>query len=514
MSDAHVSRAQSGAAALDAGMRRYFPAASLSWLWAADRTSPWASAHAVVGGLGVTGYAAATALLGVGADVTVVADSEPSGPGAERAGVIEALGGRVRTGPGVTATLPAGTDLVVISPGFAPTSPLVRASLGGVPVFTDLDLARRLEDPEHRSAWLCVTGSNGKTTTTGMLASILQAAGERVSAVGNIGASPLDAILDPDPPTVLAVEVSAQQLHYSAGLGPQAAVVLNLAPDHLEFFGAMDLYVADKGRIYDGTELACVYNVDDPATERLVRDADVIEGARAIGFTLGIPSVSQLGVVDGILVDRAFIDDRFHAAAELIHVDELPSRAPHVVANALAASALARAHGVATADVRAGLRGFTLDRHRIEDVGEVDGVRYVNDSKATNPHAALASLNAYDPIVWIAGGQAKNLPFDDLVLNVAGRLRGVVLLGADRAVIADALSRHAPQVPVIDVPGRDHEAMADVVAAARQLAHPGDTVLLAPGCASYDMFTGYASRGDAFVAAVRDQHGRVAPPHP
>lgn len=499
----------------DPGMRRYFPTTSLPWLWAADRTSPWAWAHALVGGLGVTGYAAATALLGVGADVTVVADSEPTGPAAERAGIVEALGGQVRTGPGVTASIPPGTDLVVISPGFLPSSPLVHASVAaGVPVFTDLDLARRLEDPKHRPAWLCVTGSNGKTTTTGMLASILQAAGERAFAVGNIGASPLDAVLDPDPPDVLAVEVSAQQLHYSPGLSPQASVVLNLAPDHLEFFTTMDLYVADKGRVYDGTGLACVYNVDDPATERLVRDADVVEGARAIGFTLGIPSVGQLGVVDGMLADRAFIDDRYHAAAELIHVDELPSRAPHVVANALAAAALARAHGVSTAAVRAGLRGFRLDRHRIEDIGEFDGVRYVNDSKATNPHAALASLNAYDPVVWIAGGQAKNLTFDDLVGAVAGRLRGVVLLGTDRAVIADALARHAPQVPVIDVPGRDHGAMTDVVAAARRLARPGDTVLLAPGCASYDMFSGYAGRGDAFVTAVRDQHGRVQPTRP
>ena len=504
------------AAPIGSGMRRYFPAAATApWLYTADRTSPWSSARALVGGLGVTGYAAATGLLGLGADVTVVADAEPTGAAAERAGIIEALGGRVRTGPGVTGAVPAGTHLVVISPGFLPESPLVRASVAdGVPVFTDLDLARRLEDPEHRPAWLCVTGSNGKTTTTGMLAAILDAAGERVAAVGNIGSSPVDAVLDPVPPAVLAVEVSAQQLHYSPGLAPQAAVVLNLAPDHLEFFGSMDLYTADKGRVYDGTELACVYNVDDPATELLVREAEVVEGARAIGFTLGIPAVSQLGVVDGVLADRAFLDDRYHAAAELVHVDELPGRAPHIVANALAAAALARAHGVAPAAVRAGLRGFRLDRHRIEDIGEFDGVRYVNDSKATNPHAALASLRAYDPVVWIAGGQAKDLSFDDLVVAVAGRLRGVVLLGRDRGVLAAALARHAPEVPVIDVSRRDHGAMTDVVAAARRIAHPGDTVLLAPGCASYDMFSGYADRGDAFVAAVREQHGRVASAHP
>jgi UDP-N-acetylmuramoylalanine--D-glutamate ligase len=189
------------------------------------------------------------------------------------------------------------------------------------------------------------------------------------------------------------------------------------------------------------------------------------------------------------------------------------------VQNALAAAALARAHGVDQSAVRDGLRGFRPDGHRIALVAEHDGVAWVDDSKATNPHAALASLLAYDPVVWVAGGLAKGASFDDLVRQVADRLRGVVLLGRDRDVIAGALARHAPDVPVIAVETRetavtegDHasveaEPMRRVVAAAAGLARPGDTVLLAPGCASQDLFTDYAARGDAFAAAVQELTG-------
>jgi UDP-N-acetylmuramoylalanine--D-glutamate ligase len=174
------------------------------------------------------------------------------------------------------------------------------------------------------------------------------------------------------------------------------------------------------------------------------------------------------------------------------------------VANALAAAALARAHGVSQQAVRDGLRAFRPDGHRITAVGAVGGVAYVDDSKATNPHAARASLQAYDPVVWVAGGLAKGATFDDLVSSVRERLHGVVLLGRDRQVIAAALSRHAPDVPVVVVDGGETENPMDrAVAAAADLARPGDTVLLAPGCASMDMFADYGARGDAFAAAVR-----------
>jgi UDP-N-acetylmuramoylalanine--D-glutamate ligase len=272
-------------------------------------------------------------------------------------------------------------------------------------------------------------------------------------------------------------------------------------------------YAADKGRIYENVQRACVYNVADPETERLVREADVVEGARAIGFTLGMPSVGMVGLVEDILADRAFIEGRDSSAAELCTIADLASPAPHFVANALAAAALARSHGVSQAAVRDGLRAFRPDGHRIATVAEADGITWVDDSKATNPHAAQSSLQAYDHVVWVAGGLAKGARFDDLVASVEGRLRGVVLLGRDRAVIAEALSRHAPDVPVIEIgdgeTGPEHGPMARVVEAAARLARPGDTVLLAPGCASMDMFANYAERGDAFADAVRRRTGRT-----
>ncbi|MFE0691844.1 UDP-N-acetylmuramoyl-L-alanine--D-glutamate ligase, partial [Streptomyces xiamenensis] len=397
-----------------------------------------------------------------------------------------------------------GTDLVVTSPGWRPDSALFAAAgSAGVEVVGDVEIAWRLRGPDA-PPWLAVTGTNGKTTTVQMLAAILTAAGLRTAAVGNIGTPIIDVVLSGEPYDVLAVELSSYQLHWAPSVRPHSAAVLNLAPDHLDWHGSMAGYAADKGRIYEGNTVACVYNAADPATEDLVREADVVEGCRAIGFTLGTPGPSQLGVVDGILVDRAFIPQRHRQAQELAEVTDVTPAAPHNIANALAAAALARAYGVEPRAVRDGLRAFTPDAHRIAHVADVAGVSYVNDSKATNTHAAQASLAAYESIVWIAGGLAKGATFDDLVKTAAGRLRGAVLIGADRQLIADALARHAPDVPVVGLDRTDTEAMAAAVREATALARPGDTVLMAPACASMDMFTNYNERGEAFAAAVAD----------
>ena len=250
----------------------------------------------------------------------------------------------------------------------------------------------------------------------------------------------------------------------------------------------------------------------------MVEQAEVIEGARAIGFTLGTPGLSMLGVVDDLLVDRAFIPQRRDSALELAKVSDVPGAAP--------VSRRRRTwsptpwppppwpgrSGCRPPRSATGLRATALGAHKIQLVAELAGVRWVDDSKATNPHAADAALRAYDApgpsedgkIVWIAGGQAKGTTFDDLVSAHAGRLRAAVLLGVDRAVIAEALARHAPDVPVRSIATTDTGAMAQAVAAADQLARPGDAVLLAPGCASKDMYTDYAARGEAFTAAVRE----------
>ncbi|MEU6282604.1 UDP-N-acetylmuramoyl-L-alanine--D-glutamate ligase [Streptomyces sp. NPDC047028] len=457
--------------------------------------------HVTVAGLGVSGIPAAKVLHARGALVTVVNDGDDARARAQ-AEELRALGVTVRLGDG--ASLPEGTELIVTTPGWKPDKPLfLAAAEADVPVWGDVELAWRLRRPDA-APWLAVTGTNGKTTTVQMLASILKAAGLRTAAVGNIGVSLLDVVLGEETHDVLAVELSSYQLHWAPSLRAHSATVLNLAPDHLDWHGSMEAYAADKGRIYEGNRVACVYNVADKRTEDLVREADVEEGCRAVGFTLGTPGPSQLGVVEGILVDRAFVENRHKNAQELAEVADVDPPVPHNIANALAAAALARAFGVPAAAVRDGLRAFRPDAHRITHVADVDGVAYIDDSKATNTHAAEASLAAYDPIVWIAGGLAKGATFDELVARSAPRLRAAVLIGADRALIRDALARHAPEVPVVDLEQTDTGAMLRAVTEARRLARPGDTVLLAPACASMDMFTNYNQRGDAFAAAVRE----------
>ncbi|HLL63005.1 MAG TPA: UDP-N-acetylmuramoyl-L-alanine--D-glutamate ligase [Propionibacteriaceae bacterium] len=488
---------------------------SIAWLPQADGTSPWSQVHVVVAGIGVSGFAAADGLLEFGARVTVLDDRADSAK-TDKATLLETLGGTVRLGVGSTAELPAGADLVITT-GWPASAPLlVQAADRGVPIWSEVELAWRLSQGTAKAVpWLGITGTNGKTTTTQMLAAILSAAGLRTAAVGNIGRPITEIVLDREGYDVLAVELSSHQLHWSHSLALHSAAVLNIQPDHLEWHGSYAAYTDAKATIYERVRFSCVYNVADPETERMVEEAEVVEGARAIGFTLGTPGLSMLGVVDDLLVDRAFIEQRRDSALELAKVSDVPGAAagrppaPHLVANALAAAALARSFGVPATAVRDGLRATSLGAHKIQLVAERAGVRWVDDSKATNPHAADAALRAYgEPsaagkIVWIAGGQAKGTTFDELVSAHAGRLRGAVLLGADRAVIADALARHAPDVPVKSIAATDTGAMAQAVAAADQLARPGDAVLLAPGCASKDMYTDYAARGEAFTAAVR-----------
>jgi UDP-N-acetylmuramoylalanine--D-glutamate ligase len=480
-------------------------------LSALGRHDSWDGVRAVVAGLGVSGFAAADNLTHLGARVTALDESE-AGERPQKAELLEILGATVRLGEGSTASLPDDVDLVVTSPGWRPDAPLLaQAAARGVPVWGEVELAWRLAhqgtQPHRPTPWLGVTGTNGKTTTVQMLDAILRQAGLRSVACGNVGLPVVEAVMaevaTDRPYDVLAVELSSFQLHYTSSVSCESAVVLNVAEDHLDWYSSAEDYAADKGRIYQQVERACVYNVADTTTEELVREAEVIEGARAIGFTLGVPSVGMVGLVDEILADRAFVEERRTSAAELCTLDDLASPAPHFVANALAAAALARAHGVSQVAVRDGLRSFRPDGHRIAHVDTVAEVHYVDDSKATNPHAARSSLQAYEHVVWVAGGLAKGAHFDDLVTSVGDRLRGAVLLGRDRAVIAEALERHAPEVPVIEVADDDTGAMDRVVRAAAGLAQPGDTVLLAPGCASMDMFANYGARGDAFVESVR-----------
>jgi len=475
----------------------------IDWLSTADRYSPWQQCRVVVAGLGAAGFAAADAMLEMGAQVRVV-DQSTGDAVTDRANLLERLGAVVELG---TPPSLREADLVIASPGWHPDAPLfLAAGSAGVPIWGDVEMAWHLMHPDRVVPWLGITGTNGKTTTTTMLDAILRADGHNSAAVGNIGRPIIEALNDPAGYDVLAVELSSFELHWSHSLALHSAAVLNVHEDHLEWYAyaadPMAAYAADKARIFERVTTSCVYNVAEPVTRRMVEDADVTEGARAIGFTLGIPSIGMVGVVDGAIVDRAFIERRADSALPLAEVSDITPAAPHVLSDAVAAAALARSFGVKANSVADGLRSLGQSAHRIETVAVQDGITWVDDSKATNPHAADASLRAFDKVVWVAGGQTKGVHFDDLVSAHKDRLQGAVLIGVDRADIADSLRRLAPGVPVVELDGTTRQVMDEAVAQARRLARPGDTVLLAPAAASRDIWAGYDVRGDDFAAAV------------
>ncbi len=438
----------------------------------------------VVAGAGVSGEASARVLRDLGAVVTVVDGS------AEALDLLAAQGFSVASG------LPVEVALVVTSPGFRPTAPvLVEAAARGAEVIGEVELAWRLAHLPGRRAvpWLALTGTNGKTTTVKMLEAMLVAAGHRTVAAGNVGLPLVDAV--DGSYDVLAVELSSFQLHWSRSLRPHTGALLNLADDHTDWHGSFGDYTRAKAHILAAD--VAVGNADDDAVRGLLAHAS----AQQVGFTLRTPRAGEVGVVEHLLVDRAFPDVPGEGT-ELATLDDIGVPGDHNVANALAAAAMARSFGVPASAVREGLRSFVPEPHRNTLVAVLGEVSWVDDSKATNPHAAAASLAAYRPVVWVAGGLLKGADVDDLVRQAAPRLRAAVLLGTDRAVLRDALSRHAPEVPVVEVARLDTGAMQEVVEAARSLARPGDTVLLAPAAASMDCFTDYKQRGDLFADAV------------
>jgi UDP-N-acetylmuramoylalanine--D-glutamate ligase len=456
-------------------------------------------AAVLVAGARVTGRAILAALTPLGVRATLTDDSPSALTAYAQSGV--AVIDAANAADQITEY-----DLVVTSPGLPPTAPvLAAAAAAGVPIWGDVELAWQLDNsgrygPPRR--WLVVTGTNGKTTTTSMLHAMLVAAGRSALLCGNIGDPVLD-VLD-QPAELLAVELSSFQLHWAPSLRPEAGVVLNVAEDHLDWHGTMDAYARDKAGVLDGR--VAVVGLDDPVA------AGLLSGAAApvrVGFRLGEPAPGELGVRDGVLVDNAFGEQ-----LALAEVASIPVAGPVGVLDALAAAALARAVDVPPQAIADALAGFRVGRHRAEVVDVVDGVTYVDDSKATNPHAAQASIAAYPRVVWIAGGLLKGASVDELVVAVANRLVGAVLIGRDRTLIRDALSRHAPDVPVVEVvTGEDSgvqgeiedsvtRLMTAVIDAARGLAGPEDTVLLAPAGASFDQFSSYGQRGDAFASAV------------
>jgi UDP-N-acetylmuramoylalanine--D-glutamate ligase len=370
----------------------------------------------------------------------------------------------------------------------------------------EIDIAwnlRSVRAPHQK--WIALTGTNGKTTTVEMTAAILQAAGINAVACGNVGDTVIDAVDRDNPYDVLVLELSSFQLHWAQEASFTAAAILNIADDHLDWHGSFEAYAQAKFSILDRCEIA-ILNADDGP---VVLGANRFAG-RKVFFSLDTPAPGEIGVVEELLIDRAFVADPQEASMICELIDIVPT-VPHNVSNALAAAGLALALDVPHTAIQKALQSFRPGRHRIETVHEADGVTWVDDSKATNPHAAAASLMSHLSVVWIAGGLAKGADMEALVERCASRMKAAILIGADRDLIEAALIKHAPNVPriLINPPtqyirgGESNSLMELIVQTASEHASSGDAVLLAPACASMDQFISYADRGDRFAAAVR-----------
>ena len=470
--------------------------------------SEWRGLKVAVIGLGVSGFSVADTLAELGCDVLVLAEKAET----EYLDILEVLGVKAITGDDAkelpSALVEFAPDLIVTSPGVRPDAPMILwAAEQRIDVWVDIELAWRLRDKSGKaSEWICITGTNGKTTTTQLTTAMLIAGGVRAASCGNIGVPILDCVRDPIGFEVLVVELSSFQLHYISNISPFSAAILNIDEDHLDWHGGFDNYKAAKAKIYENTRVACVYNASDKATEKAVENADVVEGARAIGFTIGVPAISQVGYAEDILCDRAFLENRYNEALQLATFEDFSAIGvvtPHLLANVAAASALARSFGVEPESIRQAISEFRMDAHRIQLVAEHDGITWIDDSKATNPHATAASLSSFDKVVWIVGGLLKGVDIAPLVKRFKGSLRGAVVIGAEREAVLAALAAEAPGVPVIEIEVADnHQVMPHAVEAAGNLASAGDVVLLAPASASMDQFKDYADRGKQFAEAV------------
>ena len=439
-------------------------------------------------GAGVTGTSVARFLQASGAKVTLTDDNSENAVKPDQVDLTN-------------------FDAVVISPGWRQDHPLVSQILSSpVELLNEIDIAwnlRSVRAPHQK--WIALTGTNGKTTTVEMTAAILQAAGINAVACGNVGDTVIDAVDRDNPYDVLVLELSSFQLHWAQKASFTAAAILNIADDHLDWHGSFEAYAQAKFSILDRCEIA-ILNADDGP---VVLGANRFAG-RKVFFSLDTPAPGEIGVVEELLIDRAFVADPQEASMICELIDIVPT-VPHNVSNALAAAGLALALDVPHTAIQKALQSFRPGRHRIETVHEADGVTWVDDSKATNPHAAGASLMSHLSVVWIAGGLAKGADMEALVERCASRMKAAILIGADRDLIEAALIKHAPNVPriLINPPtqyirgGESNSLMELIVQTASEHASSGDAVLLAPACASMDQFISYADRGDRFAAAVR-----------
>ena len=401
-------------------------------------------------------------------------------------------------------------DAVMVSPGWKPDHRLVSDSIAaGVKIMNEIDLAWALKmDLAPNQRWIALTGTNGKTTTVEMTAAMLREGGISAVACGNVGTTVLESVESSENYDVLVLELSSFQLHWLREATFVAVAILNIAPDHVDWHGDFESYAAAKFSILDRASTG-IFSANDP--EVLTRAAHW--QGRKVFFSLDTPGPGEMGVVEELLVDRAFVVNP-QEAAMIAEVIEVVPTVPHSVSNALAAAGLARTVGVDHESIRRAIKNFKPGRHRIETILEKDGITWINDSKATNPHAAAASLLGTLSAIWIAGGLAKGAQMDQLIERCKSRIKAAILIGTDRELIATELRRQVPEVEIVYIEtdsgyvkgGSSNSLMEAVVSAAKSRAIAGDTVLLAPACASMDQFISYADRGDRFASAVMKEN--------
>lgn len=391
-------------------------------------------------------------------------------------------------------------ELAIVSPGWRKDHPIIEnLRAKGVEVISELDFAWALKselNPEQK--WVALTGTNGKTTTVQMLESILNAAGASAIACGNVGTTVVEAVTSDNRFSTLAIELSSFQIDWSTLPEYEAVAILNLAEDHIDWHGSFSEYANAKMKLLNQSKLA-VLNLNDP--EVILRSAGWT--GRKVFFGFETPQSGEIGLVEELLVDRAFVTSS-DAAEEIAELSDIKPAVPHNVANAMAAAGLALAIGIPHPVVKKGIANFKLDKHRLQTILSKDGVDWVNDSKATNPHAASAALLSHLSNIWIAGGLAKGAKMDELIARSKTRIKAAILIGKDAEVIAKALEKSAPEIPVHRISDNSNPAdlMDAVVECALKLSTAGDTVLLAPACASMDQFSSYAQRGDLFIDSV------------
>lgn len=444
-------------------------------------------------GAGVTGSAAARALVAREAEVTLVDETEVSN---NEFHVIKP-----------TEVNISEFDFVLISPGWKEAHPLIaQAKAAQITLLNEIDLAWALkEERSPAQKWIALTGTNGKTTTVEMTAAALRAGGLHAVACGNVGKTVIECVDSEEAYDVLVLELSSFQLHWLERAEFIAAAILNIADDHTDWHGSFESYAQAKVSILDRSMTAILNGDDKEVVTRTTH-----WNGRKVFYSLDTPGPGEIGVVEELLVDRAFVSDP-QEAAMIAELTDVKPTVPHNVSNALAAAGLARTVGVSHEAIGAALSAFALGRHRIEIIAEKNGITWIDDSKATNPHAATASILSALSVIWIAGGLAKGADVSALVERARTRIKAAILIGTDREIFAAALREHAPHVKVIAIdPPSDYQRggvsnsfMEAIVAAAQSSAVAGDTVLLAPSCASMDQFISYADRGDRFADAVR-----------